>query len=948
MSFRLVKWMATLIVILALAAVIALYAAGPAVLEGAIISRMSLAGVVEPDLRVEAITRKGIHLSRVSAKKPRMHIDFVSVGFSLRGLLQGRVDEIFISGLKYHIEVRDNKPDLGLPERNAQTAAPPVLPFDAISLKSSFLIVNYQKRDYLIPFSSDLKVDDEDLLSFFVWSHVLGQPFYTEGQSNIKTLETQVHVRALWSEFFGPGRTFHAWEKKPAGKPGLFDARLDLKWSTDSLGKGRGGIEVEAFANDLRLDGPVFALGLEKGVFSASARFDDELYFDLLDADLSLAGLRINKNFLENIDLSLHEEGSFLKFNSRLTDPIRASIDLRGRQSSINELLENDLQYTADFKWEADFKVDRNQLELFSPVDVEVDRPVNLSARGLLKAGFSVNSEDQDENWFLQLRAEKAEVSPVSLFLNDYGLRIIEFRFQAPFSLEAKPGRVAGELSENSRLSFREVTYEQDSEKYALRGINLKTQPGSALVVFQALKDGSAGLSWRAELDGGFEAGYTDVDVLGKGLKLEGELQKNSRDEQQISIRISPQIALVRLHGTGVEIRDIYLDVPFILGDVAGRPGSFSTGQISYRDISLPGMTGQVMVDDYRIKSGGKWNFLPGAELGFSADIGFDPDRGVEGKINAQSDWFDFPDKEMIDRLAPALKDMTITGSARTGLDLKIQGPVLRPLFRIDVREAAVLDPEMDLEASGIRGSVVIDDFFPLTTPGNQRIDIARFKIGLIDFMDGSMIFRLESPESVFLEKTRWNLAEGGFIAAHASRLNLKDLSADFEIFFEDIDLLQLVSRLSDEKIVGSGLVYGRVPILYQQERVTLGQGYLYSVPGVGRLGIKDEEWLEVLLLHVRDAMRGHPYLSVVTERLELALRNFEYDFLAVNLEPRIEDTGARIELRGRGMEGDPPQEVGSLVININDLGEIVNRILRFQLTRDESIERALEDLFDF
>ncbi len=949
MSFISTKKIFTFLAALFLAGVIAFYALGPAVLERVIVSQMRAAGLVEPDVRVDAITHKGVYLSRLSAQQPRMNIDSGAILFSIDGLLQGRVDEIILSGLKFFAAIKDNELDLGLPasDNDAETS-PPVLPFKTIKLNSSSLVLNFQGKDFLIPFSSRIEHIDEYTLSFAAWPIFLGLPLSVTGQSNVATLETSIHAQALWSEFLGPGSKSQVREEAFAGNSGSFDAWLSLHWLVDSEGKARGAVNLEALADDVYLDGPGFELGLEKGTLSLTAMFDDNLFFDRFDTDLILAGLSFNENFLEGINLSLREHGSSVKFSSTITRPVAASLELSGKQTSINDLLGDAMDYGADLEWKAKCELDFNRYELFSPEELEFDRPIRAFGHGNLNTGFSSDPDKGENSWYLQVVGKKTEISPVSVHLHEHELRISDLSFKGPFSIETDPVRFKMELPGNSRLSIKEVSLEQDSERYLVKGLNFKNQPGSPFVVFEAREEGFRSLFWSVEQDGGFETDLTGATILGRELRTEGYLLSDSEGVQLTDIRISSEISRVHLEDLGVVINDIYFDFPFILGDADSQPGSFSTGSVVYSGLNLPGMTGRIIVDNYRVDSRGEWSFLPGAMLEFSTDVVIDPDKGMAGKIHARTNWFDFPDKETLDRLMPGLEEMTITGSARAELDLELRGPLLLPLLQIDFSEGRVVDPDMELEASGISGTLVIDDFFPLTTPGNQSIDISRFKIGRLELVDGFLTLRVESPKSVFLEKTRWNLPEGGFIAAHASRFNLEDLSADFEIFFEDIDLLKLVSRLSEEKIVGSGLVYGRIPLLYEHDRVMIGDGYLYSVPGVGRLGIRDEEWLETLLLYVRDAMSGHPYLSLVSERLEQALRDFEYDFLAVNLKPGPEDTAARIELRGRGVEGDPPQEVGSLVINVNDLGEIVNRVLRFQLTRDESIERALEDLLGF
>lgn len=293
-----------------------------------------------------------------------------------------------------------------------------------------------------------------------------------------------------------------------------------------------------------------------------------------------------------------------------------------------------------------------------------------------------------------------------------------------------------------------------------------------------------------------------------------------------------------------------------------------------------------------------------------------------------------------------SLPAVTGTALVRAQTRDRLFRPVLQPELTLSVENGDIDWPQSGLKAAGINGHVEIRDLFPLTTPGNQRIDIKRLQAGDLRLEDGFVIFRIE-PESLFLEKTRWHLPDHGVLTAHSSRLDFDPLAADLDVFFQDVDLIGLAARLTEEKIIGSGRVHGRVPIQWRPERIRIGRGFLYSVPGTGRFGIKDEKWRNALMLYVRDALAGHEYLSLLSKRLEKALGNFEYHFLSINLEPGNQDAAARIELRGKGVEGESPQEVGSLVINVNAIEEILNRVLGFYSTKDRSIAEALDMLFE-
>ncbi|MFO7727539.1 MAG: YdbH domain-containing protein, partial [Desulfonatronovibrio sp.] len=805
-----------------------------------------------------------------------------------------------------------------------------------------------QGKNYLIPFSLQADLEDEHSLNFSAWSLLLGHPFSIEGHTNVNTLETSVQARTVWSEFLEPGRAFYRQGTSFRDNSDPVEAGLSLHWETDSQGGGQARVDMRCQVSDLRMQGPGLDIGLEKGSFSAKAGFDDNFYFDRLEADLSLSGLSLNENRVDRLTLAVREQASVLELFAGLEHPFSAFLEVRGRQSSINEFLKNSPGYKADFEWKAGLDLGPEQFDLLSPVEIETGSSVTVNAHGQLKGEYLPDAAQPENSWFLQVSAEQSRTGPVSFHLPELALQVSDLELNLPFLIEARPGRTGAKIMPGSRISLKETVLKQQSARYQVEGLEFIGQGKKPFAEFEVLENGIKSLSVHTRLNSGFEVISQNADVSGRDLLFSAKLQEDEQGVLNADISMQPDIALVRLKQTGVEIEDVSLDVPFVLGNARPGQGKFSTGRISYDGMHFPGISGQIIVENYQVKSRGSWPFLPGADLELAVDMLVDPGKDITGKIKAHTNWFDIPEKELRDVIVSMPEDMSITGSARAELALAVDAGSLRPQALIEIRDAGMLNPDMDMEIAGISGSMFIDDFFPLTTPGRQRMEIQKLRIGQLELIDGFATFRLESPERIFVEKTRWNLPEGGFIAAHAARIDLQDSNADFEVFFEDIDLVRLVSRISQEKIAGSGRVYGRVPLLYKQDKVTIGQGYLYSVPGTGRLRIRDEEWLDILLLYVRQAMKDHPYLSTVSERLEQALRDFEYDFLSVNLEPGPDDTSARIELRGKGVRGDPPQEVGSLVINVNDLQEIVNRVLHFQLTRDESVKKALDDLLDF
>lgn len=394
-------------------------------------------------------------------------------------------------------------------------------------------------------------------------------------------------------------------------------------------------------------------------------------------------------------------------------------------------------------------------------------------------------------------------------------------------------------------------------------------------------------------------------------------------------------------------IGGISLQIPLAVGEKPPEPGRFSLGQVSFRGIDRPGPAGRIAAHNRELRLDGSWPILSPSPVTFSADLAM-KGPALVGTFSGDMHWCDLPDHEELSRLVPGLGDVVLTGQIRTGFHMALADSVLTPSLEVSLRDLNLRSRSKDLEVEGVAGTVKLEGLDPPSTPGNQVFTIDRLRLGAFELEKGSLAFRVEDRDRLFLERSAWDLPQGGTIALRAARLDLESRRANLEVLLENIDIVALLSRLTEEKVVGSGLVYGRIPLVYEKGRLTLERGYVYSVPGKGRVGIRDEQWLRTLMLYVNEAMAGHPHLYLVAQRMEEALRDFEYTYLTVDLKRAGQETAARIEVRGKGVKGDPPQEIGSLVLNVNDLDELINRVLGFTMTGRESVDRALEELLDF
>lgn len=458
---------------------------------------------------------------------------------------------------------------------------------------------------------------------------------------------------------------------------------------------------------------------------------------------------------------------------------------------------------------------------------------------------------------------------------------------------------------------------------------------------------------WKADITAGafmkkpLQARMKDMSIHFGHASVEGQAALGGDGLEHLSLLVNLDEGALDIPDVPARIGGISLQVPLVMGEGPPEPGRFFLGQVSFRGIDRPGPAGRIAVHNKELSLDGTWRLLAPSPLRFSADLVMEG-PAIKGTVTGDMDWCDLPDQEDLFRLIPDLGDVGLTGQIRTGFRMSLADSVMTPRVEVSLRDLNLQSRSNDLEVEGIAGTVKFESLDPVSTPGNQTFTIDRLRLGAFELGQGSLAFRVENRDRLFLERSTWNLPQGGVIALRATRVDRASRRVNLELVLEDIDIIALLSRLTEEKVSGSGLVYGRIPLVYEQGRVTFERGYVYSVPGTGRVGIRDEQWLRTIMLYVNEAMAGHPQLSLVAQRMEEALKDFEYTYLTMDLKKAGHETAARIELRGKGVAGDPPQEIGSLVLNVNDLDELINRVLGFTMTGRESVGRALEELLDF
>lgn len=225
---------------------------------------------------------------------------------------------------------------------------------------------------------------------------------------------------------------------------------------------------------------------------------------------------------------------------------------------------------------------------------------------------------------------------------------------------------------------------------------------------------------------------------------------------------------------------------------------------------------------------------------------------------------------------------------------------------RLSIQNGRLTGKSMLIE--GISTTLYLDELFPLTTREMQQATISQAVFGGIALTNGNVLFQVDSPESLLIERCEWNWCDG--------RISSRSFSVPFQApeikctaFFENISLNRLVQLLLPGKLDADGHLFGRLPInlrLAPDAALTFGKGYLYAVPSFGTMHIQDEHIIRETLVGPEQEIKV-PTDIPRNELVLQALRDYRFQLLKVNFE-RIRENGLSgfIQLRGNG---PPPYE---------------------------------------
>ena len=239
-------------------------------------------------------------------------------------------------------------------------------------------------------------------------------------------------------------------------------------------------------------------------------------------------------------------------------------------------------------------------------------------------------------------------------------------------------------------------------------------------------------------------------------------------------------------------------------------------------------------------------------------------------------------------KYVPKMSEMVFNGKAELKSNLNFKKGKLAASAKFEIHNANIEDKKKEFLIKNLNVGFHIPNLMEIRSAPSQKLSFDSLKCGEIEFGRGDLQFQLESKKSFFLEKSEIKWC-GGHVDFGAIRINFdKPENVDFTFYCDRLNVANLLNQLKVAKATGGGKVAGRIPIKYNDGKLVIQNGFLYSTPGEGgKIQLAEFEGSELANSNLQ--------ISIAKE----ALKEYNYKWIKITFNTTKESLMMRLELDG-------------------------------------------------
>jgi len=423
-------------------------------------------------------------------------------------------------------------------------------------------------------------------------------------------------------------------------------------------------------------------------------------------------------------------------------------------------------------------------------------------------------------------------------------------------------------------------------------------------------------------------------------LSMHGSASLSSETDNAMKLdgEISFSNAGLLVPGSDLALQGISAAIPWQwpLTDT-GTAGSLHVDGIRWETRQLGGLTSTISQQGLGLAVNGSHvnELLPGLRLDFSGR-GVFSDNGLTTSLDFSlphytASWTD------LGKFTPGADGILLAGDIEANGSLAYGPAGLNGMLKTRMANGSLAMPgKMSIDTIAL--FLTFADLPALRSEAHQELTFARARIGDMVVEDGSVLFQVETPRSVFIEKSgfRWC---GGHVYTYALQITPEINEYDVILYGDGLKLADILEQFGVANTAGNGAVNGRIPLQYRNGLLRFEEGFLYSTPGEG--GTIRFSKADML-------MKGVPANTPQFHQLDLAveaLRNFRYNWVKLLLRSEGEECIMQMQLDGKPAEPLPfayDKNIGSFVRVQAASGQSIDQPIRLDVNFRLPLDKIL------
>jgi hypothetical protein len=234
-------------------------------------------------------------------------------------------------------------------------------------------------------------------------------------------------------------------------------------------------------------------------------------------------------------------------------------------------------------------------------------------------------------------------------------------------------------------------------------------------------------------------------------------------------------------------------------------------------------------------------------------------------------------------RFAPNLSGYYADAELNTGGNLLYKDGRFSGKIDTKIKNIRLSSMEKEFTLEGGSLDIHLTELPRIKTGPKQKFSFQSLKFGNITAGNGLVEFQIESPESIFIEKSQLEWSDG-HVYTQALRFSPKIKDYDLIFFCDRLHFAKVLEQLGAATADGQGRVNGRVPVRITDGKFFLKNGFLYSTPGEGG---------KIKLTETDLLTEGIPKKTPQFAQIDLAreaLKDFSYEWTKLDINSESEE----------------------------------------------------------